>query len=172
MMPCMSYFLHHMFEIRHLQVCEVLKCMSNHLNMIMFESVSGDEMMRLFTQQHHETGVNPEMEQFVRDHSWGIRMIPAHEIPDYDHDVYYHDPFKRIIDWDENRIRYWRSQMRSGAHVPPIILGPHHAIIDGNHRAQAAKSMNQPIQAYVPMKHDKFVVESMLNQFRRWAGIP
>lgn len=138
----------------------------------MFESISGTDMMHMFTQQHHEHGMNPDMEQFIQDHDWGIRLIPPEQIPDYDHEVYYNDPFHRVIDWDEDRIRWWRNRMRNHMWIPPIILGPDNSIIDGNHRAQAARSMGMSIQAYVPMKHDEFVVESMLNQFRRWAGIP
>lgn len=137
----------------------------------MFESIQGDQMLRMFRQQHHEHGINPEMEQFIQSHDWGVRMIEPEQIPDYDHDVYYNDPFHRVIDWDEDRIRWWRNRMRNKMHTPPIMLGPDSSIIDGNHRAQAAKSLNLPIQAYVPMKHDEFVVENMINQFRRWAGI-
>lgn len=135
------------------------------------ESVSGPEMMHLFSQMHHETGLNPQMQQFIQNHEWGIRLIPPEDLPDYDHEVYYNDPFGRVIDWDEDRIRWWRMKMRANHTVPPILLGPDHSIIDGNHRAQAAKSMGQPIMAYVPMKQEEFVVERMIDQFRRWAGI-
>lgn len=139
--------------------------------MIMFESISGPDMLRLFQQQHHEDHMNPAMDEFILSHDWGVQMIPPDLIPSYDHEVYYNDPFRRIIDFDEDRIRWWRNRMRHNMTIPPIILGPDHSIIDGNHRAQAAKSMNEPIQAYVPMKKDQFVMENILNQFRRLAGI-
>jgi len=128
-------------------------------------------MMQLYAKMHHESGLNPEMEQFIQQHEWGIKMIPAHDIPDYDHDVYYNDPFHRVIDFDEDRVRWWRARMRQGAQIPPIILGPDHSIIDGNHRAQAAKSMGQGIMAYVPMAHDEIVVESALSYIRKLAGL-
>ena len=34
----------------------------------------------------------------------------------------------------------------------PIIMGPGGSVIDGNHRAQAARELDQPIQAYAPME--------------------
>jgi hypothetical protein len=136
----------------------------------MFESVSGPDMMNLYAQMHHESGLNPEMDQFIQSHEWGIKLIPAQDIPDYDDPIYYNDPFHRIIDFDEDRIRWWRARMRNGVHVPPIILGPDGSIIDGNHRAQAAKSMGQGIMAYVPMKQAEFVIESDLNYIRKLAG--
>lgn len=137
----------------------------------MFESISGEHMLNMFHQQHHEHGINPDMEQFILNHDWGVQIMEPDEIPDYDHEVYYADPFRRIIDFDEDRIRWWRNRIRHNQMIPPIILGPDSSIIDGNHRAQAAKSLNVPIQAYVPMKQDEFVVEHMLNQFRRLAGM-
>lgn len=128
-------------------------------------------MLGIFSRMHHESGMNPHMEEFIKTHQWGMRMIPPHELPDYDDEIYFNDPFDRIIDFDQDRIRWWRERMRRNMPVPPIMLGPDHSIIDGNHRAQAARSMNQPIQAYVPMRHDEFVVESDLNYMRKLAGI-
>ena len=133
------------------------------------ESVSGSDMVHLFQQMHHDH--NPNVNKFIRDHEWGIRMIPPSQIPDSDDPIYYNDPFGRVIDWDQDRIRWWRKQMRHQMPTPPIILGPDNSIIDGNHRAQAARSMGMSIQAYVPMKQDEFVVESDLSYIRKLAGI-
>jgi hypothetical protein len=137
----------------------------------MDEHVSGAQMLQLFQHQHHESGLNPHMEQFILDHDWVLKQVTPDQIPDYDHEVHYNDPFGRIIDFDEDRIRWWRNRMRAHMHVPPLILGPDHAIIDGNHRAQAARTLGIPMMAYVPMKPEGLMMEHMMNKFRTWAGI-
>lgn len=135
------------------------------------ESLTGQEALDHLHQLHHEPLQNPEMEKFILDHDWGIQMISPDQIPDPDSDeIYFNDPFNRIIDIDWDTVRMWRERMRRGS-VPPIMMGPDGSIIDGNHRAQAARSMNVAVQALVPMNQDQFVVESSLNQLRKLCGM-
>ena len=118
----------------------------------LFESVSGDSMWNTIHQTHHEPIDNPEMERFVRSHQWGIEMIqpqdltPEEELFDRD------DPFDRIIDIDPSRVKWYVRHWQTGRAPDPIVRGPQGSVIDGNHRAQAAIELNQPIQAYVPME--------------------
>ena len=119
------------------------------------ESITGDDMLKVFHQTHHEAGDNPEMEQFIRDHAWGIKMIHPDQLPEIDDDVYFDDPFRRVMDIDDEHVRDVIRHVRSGGKIDPIIMGPGKSIIDGNHRAQAAKKLRTTIQAYVPMEQIK-----------------
>jgi hypothetical protein len=116
------------------------------------ESITGDDMLKVFHQTHHAAGENPEMEQFIRDHAWGIKMIPHSQLPDIDDEVYFDDPFDRVMDIDTDHVRDVIKHASRGGKTDPIIMGPGNSIIDGNHRAQAAKRMGIDIQAYVPME--------------------
>ena len=115
------------------------------------ESVTGADMLKIFNQTHHQAGENPEMEQYIQDHDWGIKMITPAQLPDIDDEVYFDDPFNRVMDIDTDHVRDVMRNMSRGGKIDPIILGPNGSIIDGNHRAQAAKKMGVNIQAYVPM---------------------
>jgi hypothetical protein len=119
------------------------------------ESILGDDMLKMFHQTHHEAGENPEMEQFIRDHAWGIKMIHPDQLPEIDDEVYFDDPFRRVMDIDDDQVRDVIRHVRSGGKIDPIIMGPGNSIIDGNHRAQAAKKLRTTIQAYVPMEQIK-----------------
>ena len=125
------------------------------------ESISGDDMLKYLHQSHHESGENPEMEQFITDHEWGIKMMHPRELPGEDDPIYYDDPFRRIIEIDMDDVRGLMQQMRNGKKINPIIMGPDGCIIDGNHRAAAAKALNVEIQAYVPMGKSKKVDETI-----------
>ena len=118
----------------------------------LIEAVSGKDMLRIFRKQHwDDPGSNPEMDQYILSHDWGIRMIQPSEIPDEEELFDIDDPFGRIIEIDPAAVRYHAKDIARGS-TAPIIMGPGKNIIDGNHRAQAAKAMNKPIQAYVPME--------------------
>ena len=95
-------------------------------------------------------GSNPEMDQYILSQDWGIRMIQPSEIPSEEELFDIDDPFDRIIEIDPDAVRAHARDIKAGS-TAPIIMGPGNSIIDGNHRAQAAKALNKPIQAYVPM---------------------
>lgn len=115
------------------------------------EAISGDDMLKIFHQTHHEKGQNPEMEKYIQDHSWGVKMLQPDQLPDEDDDVYYDDPFRRVVDIDSEHVGDVMGDIRRGIKIDPIIMGPGKSIIDGNHRAQAARKLRTSIQAYVPM---------------------
>jgi hypothetical protein len=115
------------------------------------ESISGTDMLRIYKATHHGADSNPQMERWIERHDWGIKMLRPEQIPDENDPVYFNDPFGRVQDLDPERVRYFRIKLRNRAPVKPIIKGPGRSIIDGNHRAQAAKQLNMSIQAYVPM---------------------
>ena len=115
------------------------------------ESIAGKDMLKLFRKMHWDNpGSNSEMDQFIMDHEWGVRMIQPLEIPDAESMWDIDDPFGRIVNIDDDAVRQHAAAIKQGS-VDPIIMGPNGSIIDGNHRAQAAKLLNVPIQAYVPM---------------------
>lgn len=115
------------------------------------EAIGGDDMLKIFHQTHHEKGQNPEMEKYIQDHSWGVKMLQPDQLPDEDDDVYYDDPFRRVVDIDSEHVGDVMGAIRRGIKIDPIIMGPGKSIIDGNHRAQAARKLRTSIQAYVPM---------------------
>lgn len=115
------------------------------------EAVSGKDMLKIFRKMHWDKkGRNPEMDQYILSNNWGIRMIQPSEIPGEEELFDIDDPFDRIIEIDPDAVRAHARDIKAGS-TAPIIMGPGNSIIDGNHRAQAAKALNKPIQAYVPM---------------------
>ena len=115
------------------------------------ESVSGKEMLNIFRRQHHDTpGLNKQMEQWIRGQKWGMKMIAPDDLPDHDADT--EDPFNRVIYLDDSRVSWYEHKLKAGQKIEPIIMGPNGSVIDGNHRAQAAKDLHQSILAYVPME--------------------
>ena len=115
------------------------------------ESISGKDMLKMFHQTHHAAGENPEMEKWMQDHEWGIKMIHPDSLPDIDDEVYFDDPFNRVMDINTDHVRDVIRNISRGGRIDPIIMGPGNSIIDGNHRAQAARRLGIDIQAYVPM---------------------
>ena len=113
------------------------------------ESISGEDMLKLFHQTHHAADENPEMEKWMQDHEWGIKMIHPDSLPDIDDEVYFDDPFNRVMDIDTDHVRDVIRNISRGGRIDPIIMGPSNSIIDGNHRAQAARRLGIDIQAYV-----------------------
>ena len=105
------------------------------------ESIDGEEMLKILQQTHHEPIVNDEMIDWIKDHRWGVKMIQPKDLPDYDDDVYYDDPFSRVMDIDMGHVKRNVEKIRNGRKIDPIILGPGKSIIDGNHRAQAAREL-------------------------------
>jgi 5'(3')-deoxyribonucleotidase len=126
------------------------------------ESISGEDLLKLFHQTHHTPGETPEMEKYILAHDWGVRMLQPDQIPDEDDDVYYQDPFHRVIHLDKDHIRHNVDKIRNNKRIDPIIIGPKNSIIDGNHRAQAARILHTSIQAYVPMSKEDQPKEELL----------
>ena len=128
------------------------------------ESISGKDMLKIFLQTHHKAGENPEMEKFITDHDWGIQIVNPDQLPDIDDDVYFDDPFARVVDIDMDHVRDVAKDVRRGGKIDPIIMGPNGSIIDGNHRAQAAKALSTTVQAYVPMAKSTPATEEVLKK--------
>ena len=120
------------------------------------ESVSGEEMLKMFHNMHHDAGINPDMDEWVKSQEWGIDTVDPKDIVDFEELFDYDDPFDRIIDVDEGHVKTYMNAIKSGRKLDPVILGPKHSdgkysIVDGNHRALAYAALNMPIPAYMPM---------------------
>lgn len=120
------------------------------------ESVSGEEMLKMFHNMHHDAGMNPNMDEWVKSQEWGIDTVDPKDIVDFEELFDYDDPFDRIIDVDEGHVKTYMNAIKSGRKLDPVILGPKHSdgkysIVDGNHRALAYAALNMPIPAYMPM---------------------
>jgi len=118
---------------------------------IIRESITGEEMLTLFRHQHHEDPRNPKMLKWMATQNWGIHMVDPNQLHSQMDDMIPDDPFERTIDIDEDRVRWYKARLERGEQVEPIILGPNGSIIDGNHRAQAAREAEVKLLAYVPM---------------------
>lgn len=120
------------------------------------ESVSGEEMLKMFHNMHHDAGMNPDMDEWVRGQEWGIDTIKPNEIVDFEELFDYDDPFDRIIDIDEPHVKSYMAAIEAGRKLDPVILGPKHSdgkysIVDGNHRALAYAALGKDIPVYMPM---------------------
>ena len=113
---------------------------------------SGKEMFKTYKSTHLDKDAsNPDMENYIKSHSWKTSSVDHKNLPSeedlYDKD----DPFDRVIDIDDHTVARHAEKIKSG-NYDPIIMGPNNSVIDGNHRAQAAKKLGVSIKAYVPHK--------------------
>ncbi len=113
----------------------------------LFENIAGEDMLQIFRNMHHDTEMNPEMDQYILDHAWELRNFTPDMFPDEEEFFDYDDPFDRVIDIDYGH-RVSLSE--------PIIVGPQYSdgkysVIDGNHRAAAAQQQGKTIKGYFPV---------------------
>ena len=114
----------------------------------LFEDISGEEMLQVFQAMHHDTEMNPEMDEYVLSHNWELRNFTPDMFPGEEEFFDYDDPFNRIIDID------YSHQVNI---ADPIIVGPQYndgkySVIDGNHRAATAQRAGKTIKAYFPVE--------------------
>jgi hypothetical protein len=116
-------------------------------------AVSGQDMAEIFRNMHWDTeGDNPEMQEFILGHDWTIKTLPPDQLPSEEELWDQDDAFDRIIEIDPGQVRAYAAAIKRGAQLDPIIMGPGKTVIDGNHRAQAAKVTGTAIRAYVPVE--------------------
>ena len=58
------------------------------------------------------------------------------------------DPYGRQIKIDPEKVQSYAARLRAGEQAPPIVVDNNGVILDGMHRALAAKQANVPIQIY------------------------
>ena len=112
--------------------------------------ISGDEMLDIFKKMHHEHGYNKQMERWIARHNWSLDTIEPEQLQDMYNDDEDSDPFERTVWLDDAAVTKYERILSAGQLVNPIIMGPNRTVIDGNHRAQAAKNLNVSIPGYVP----------------------
>lgn len=120
--------------------------------------ISGKEMLNIFKRMHHEHGFNKQMERWIAKQTWSLDTIEPEQLQDMYNDDEDTDPFDRTVWLDDAAVTKYERILSAGHLVNPIIMGPGRAVIDGNHRAQAAKNLHVSIPGYVPVKND--VVEN------------
>lgn len=114
--------------------------------------ISGKEMLNIFKKMHHEHGYNKPMERWIAKQTWSLDTIEPEQLQDMYNDDEDSDPFERTIWLDDAAVTKYERILRAGQLVNPIIMGPNRTVIDGNHRAQAAKNLHVSIPGYVPIK--------------------
>ena len=112
--------------------------------------ISGKEMLNIFKKMHHEHGYNKQMEQWIAKQTWSLDTIEPEQLQDMYNDDEDSDPFERTVWLDDAAVTKYERILKAGQLVNPIIMGPNRTVIDGNHRAQAAKNLNVSIPGYVP----------------------
>jgi len=116
------------------------------------ENISGQDLLDILHAQHHdEPGLNLDMEDWVKKQHWTLREISPDQLPDHYGDDLPYEPFNRVIDIDDATVQLYARKLASGQKIQPIIMGPNGSVVDGNHRAMAARLTNKPIMAYVPI---------------------
>lgn len=113
------------------------------------KEISGEEMLREYNRQHHHSIDSPEMERYIISNQWMLSSLEPGQIKSEEELLDLDDPFGRVLDFDEDRITQAMSEINQ---LSPVIVGPDGSIIDGNHRAQAAKRLGVSISAYRPVK--------------------
>ena len=114
--------------------------------------ISGKEMLDIFKKMHHEHGFNKQMERWIARHNWSLDTIEPEQLQDMYNDDEDDDPFERTVWLDDAAVTKYERILSAGQLVNPIIMGPNRSVIDGNHRAQAAKNLHVSIPGYVPIK--------------------
>lgn len=127
--------------------------------------ISGKEMLNIFKRMHHEHGFNKQMEHWIAKQTWSLDTIEPEQLQDMYTDDEDDDPFDRTIWLDDAAVTKYERILSAGHLVNPIIMGPRRAVIDGNHRAQAAKNLHVSIPGYVPVKNDVSENTSQLSYF-------
>ena len=116
--------------------------------------ISGKEMLDIFKRMHHEHGYNKQMERWIAKQTWSLDTIEPEQLQDMYNDDEDADPFDRTVWLDDAAVTKYERILSAGHLVNPIIMGLDRTVIDGNHRAQAAKNLHVSIPGYVPVKND------------------
>ena len=131
--------------------------------------IGGKDMLVLFKKMHHEHGYNQQMEQWIAEHSWTLDTIEPDQLQDMYNDDEDADPFDRVVWLDDAVVTKYERILGAGQLVNPIIMGPSRTVIDGNHRAQAAKKLGVSIPGYVPVK--KSIEESKVKPSAKYLKL-
>jgi hypothetical protein len=113
-------------------------------------ALAGVKVLGLINQIDTTGGVqNDKIENYVKSNSFTLKTIPASALPDLETLADKDDPYNRVLDPDENKISEYKKRLAADEIAPPIVMDADGVILDGFHRAIAAKELNKPIQAYV-----------------------
>ena len=113
-------------------------------------AIAGVKVLGLINQIDTNGGLqNDKIENYVKNNSFGLETIPASALPDLETLADKDDPYNRVLDPDENKISEYKKRLAANETAPPIVMDANGVILDGFHRAIAAKELNKPIQAYV-----------------------
>jgi len=112
-------------------------------------TMTGAEMIEFYNDCHHSEMKNSKMEDYVKSHDWQLGECGPDELPDADE--YKDDAFGRDMKLDFDQIKKYMEAMSKNEKIDPIIMGPNKSVIDGNHRAQAARKLERVIECYKPM---------------------
>lgn len=111
-------------------------------------TASGTDILRYVRQQHHDFQNDQDVLEYPR---WRLEQTPLKNliIDDPDRD----DPLGRVLDIDYDQVERIMQRGPQDIRRRPIVADPAGAIIDGNHRAVAAREMGlRVIPAWRPLE--------------------
>ena len=109
-------------------------------------SMTGREMMHYYEQCHHADIKNAKMRMYLMENDWVLGTCEAKDLPNARE--FKDDAFGRDMKLDMEQVQHYMEALAEGEEFMPIIMGPNKSIIDGNHRAQAARKLNRVIECY------------------------
>ena len=122
------------------------KSLSIHESKAFKNSMSGQEMLEYYDSCHHAEIKNQKMKEYVLENEWVLDSCTPEDLPTAKE--YADDAFGRDMKLDMDQVREYMEDMADGEDIEPIIMGPDKSVIDGNHRAQAARKLNKTIECY------------------------
>ena len=117
------------------------------------KQLSGDKVLALINAIDTSGGMqNSQVNQYVNGHTFNLEKLPAAVLPDLETLADQADPYNRVLDPDETKISEYKTRLQKGEAPPPIVVDENGVVLDGFHRAIAAKELGMPITAYVANK--------------------
>ena len=114
---------------------------------------SGEQMLNhiVATDPAKEALKNDKMTNYIKSRKFSEKTIDPSKLPSID-DIYAieNDLYGRVLMPDEYKVKDYKDRIKAGSMPPAIVMDEFGNILDGQHRAIAAREANVPIKAYVP----------------------
>ena len=117
------------------------------------KQLPGNKVLSLINSIDTSGGVqNSKVNNYVNGHTFNLEKLSPNVLPDLETLADKEDPYNRVLDPDESKINEYKKRLQKGEAPPPIVVDENGAVLDGFHRAIAAKQLDMPITAYVAKK--------------------
>lgn len=115
-------------------------------------AISGDDVIKQINKIDTNGGNQNELiNDYIKANRFALKTISPSELPSLDDLADTIDPYNRVLDPDLEKVRNYEVLLKAGNAPPPIVVDANGIILDGFHRALAAKDAGLPIPAYAPL---------------------